>query len=200
MNPGQQSKCFGIGLSRTGTKSLAVALNLLGIRTKWYPQDYDTYRDLVLANYRLRILEQYDGLTDTPVAPYYPQFDTHFPGSKFILTVRDKDAWLQSCRKHWEKFRIEEPEPDDAPHVRKFAQWIDCVVYGSRRFDADRWSWVYDRHVDNVKHYFRDRPEDLLVIDFPRGGGWPELCAFLGKAPPDQPFPKINDFHAPLLG
>jgi len=60
MNFGDQSvreaKIFGIGLRRTGTKSLAGALNLLGIRTKWFPQDAQTYRELIMGEYRLSIL------------------------------------------------------------------------------------------------------------------------------------------------
>ncbi|MYB38989.1 MAG: hypothetical protein F4Y26_16720 [Gammaproteobacteria bacterium] len=33
---------------------------------------------------------------------------------------------------------------------------------------------------------------DLLVLDFERGDGWPELCAFLGEPVPDTPFPHVN--------
>jgi hypothetical protein len=195
-----QDKVFGIGLSRTGTKSLAAALNTLGIRTKWYPQDPVTYRELVMAQYRLSILKTYRGLTDTPVVPYYPQFDRLYPGSKFILTVRDKNAWLQSCAKHWANSGISAPEPDSAPFWRKFAQFIDCCVYGSYAFDPDRWSYVWDTHVENVTRYFKGRPEDLLILDVTCGDAWSQLSSFLSLPATDQPFPKINDFRSPLLG
>lgn len=38
-----------------------------------------------MAQYRLSILDRYQGLTDTPVVPYFPQFDRLFPG---IWTAR----------------------------------------------------------------------------------------------------------------
>lgn len=195
-----ERKVFGIGLSRTGTKSLTAALNMLGVKTKWYPQDWDTYCDLLMGQYQLRVLQEYQGLTDTPVAPYYAQFDKEYPGSRFILTVREKEAWLRSCAKHWANSGIYGPVPDSAPFSSKFAQFVDCCVYGSHQFNPDRWSFVYDTHVENVKRYFRDRPNDLLVIDIPGGEGWEKLCPFLGLEPIDEPFPTVNAFRSPLLG
>ena len=197
---GEQRKVFGIGLSRTGTKSLAGALNLLGIRTKWYPQDPQTYYELVMGQYRLSILKSYQGLTDTPVVPYYPQFDQLYPGSRFVLTVREKDAWLRSCAKHWATSGITGPEPESEPFWRKFAQFMDCCVYGSYAYNPDRWSCVYDTHLDNVTRYFAGRPDDLLILDVTKGEGWETLCPFLGLDVPVEPFPKINDFQSPLLG
>ena len=35
-------------------------------------------------------------ITDITVAPYYAQLDQLHPGSKFILTTREKNAWLAS--------------------------------------------------------------------------------------------------------
>lgn len=89
-------KVFGLGLSRTGTASLGHALNLLGVKTIHYPHDERTFADLRNANYRLHILDDYQGIVDIPVCPYYPQLDEVYPGSKFILTVREKNSWLTS--------------------------------------------------------------------------------------------------------
>lgn len=190
-------KTFGIGLSRTGTKSLAAALNVLGVRTKWYPQDPQTYQELISGRFRLTILEHYDAVTDIPVAPYYPQLDAAYPGSKFVLTVRDKESWLRSCRNKWGSRRV---PLADAPFPDRFACFIDTTVYGCYAFHADRFSWVYDRHVEHVQRYFRDRPEDLLVMDITAGDGWDLLCPFLNLPIPDQSFPKVNAFDSPLLG
>jgi hypothetical protein len=43
-----------------------------------------------------------------------------------------------------------------------------------------------------VIDYFRGRPHDLLVIDWEAGHGWPELCRFLGRDVPGEPFPREN--------
>jgi hypothetical protein len=41
--------------------------------------------------------------------------------------------------------------------------------------------------------HFRDRPEDLLILDICGGEeGWKELCSFLDAPLPHVPFPKSN--------
>ena len=196
MTPG---KVFGIGLSRTATRSLAAALNQLGIRAKWCPHDPTTYSELSSGRFELTILQHYQALTDTPVVPYYPQFDKLYPGSKFILTVREKESWLRSAEKLWTQFRFTGAEPPGAPFWRQFAAFVDFCVYGCHGFNPDRFSYVYDTHVANVQRYFRDRPQDLLVMNICEGQGWEVLCPFLDCEAPDMPFPKIDSFRSPLL-
>ena len=43
-----------------------------------------------------------------------------------------------------------------------------------------------------VKEYFRNRPDDLLVMNICGGEGWEVLCLFLNKPIPSVPFPKLN--------
>jgi hypothetical protein len=88
-------KIFGIGLSRTGTKSLTLALNMIGFKVAHYPDDEITLKELMAGKYNFSLLKDFDGITDITVAPYYAQLDKLFPDSKFILTVRDKDSWLK---------------------------------------------------------------------------------------------------------
>ena len=52
---------------------------------------------------------------------------------------------------------------------------------------------VYNRHNEAVMNHFKDRPNDLLVVDFTQGAGWDELCAFLGHPVPAAPFPHANN-------
>jgi hypothetical protein len=132
--------------------------------------------------------------------PFYPHFDELYPGSKFILTIRDKQSWLNSCGKLWGDPGAPLPLPDTGSLARCFGHFIDLIVYGSFRFNERRWSYVFDRHADSVKSYFRDRPDDLLVIDFTKNEGWEPLCRFLGKEPPDQPFPKGERFRPRAIG
>jgi hypothetical protein len=47
-----------------------------------------------------------------------------------------------------------------------------------------------------VKEYFRDRPDDLLVMNICAGEGWEKLCPFLGLAIPKVKFP--HEFKTPL--
>lgn len=192
------NRVFGIGLSRTGTKSLATALNQLGIKTHWFPHDRVTQRQLIAGDFRLKVLDTYDGMTDTPAAAFFPQFDQLYPESKFILTSRDVRAWLRSCREHWRRSR---PRPVTmlSPQWRKFAQYIDSAIYGCTSFHESRFAYTFETHQHNVESYFRHRAKDLLIIDFERGDGWEQLCPFLGVDIPASPFPRVNNFKAATL-
>src|SRR5262245_32103566 len=182
------TKVFGVGLSKTGTSSLAEALNILDIKTIHSPHDEQTYDDLRWGNYRLRIMEGYQGVTDN-VAPFYAQLDRSFPGSKFILTVREKQSWLRSIELHW---RLMMDWWHNDPPFKQFQEFISACEYGMIGFHRDRFSHVYDLHLRNVLAHFEGRPDDLLVIDICGGEGWERLCPFLGLRPRDEPFPHAN--------
>ena len=83
-------KYFGIGLSRTGTKSLYKAFKLMGFNSKHYLPPR-------------REVSRYDFVNDLPIPMRYKKLDQKFPGSKFIYTVRDTEAWLKSCKVHFSK-------------------------------------------------------------------------------------------------
>ncbi|MGQ9686398.1 MAG: inositol monophosphatase family protein, partial [Thiobacillaceae bacterium] len=176
-------KIFGIGLSKTGTSSLAHALEILGYRVKDYP-GIERYVPGDPSCIDPALLEHYDALTDTPIPSFYRELDRAYPGSKFILTVRERAGWLKSCQKQFtEKLAAKQNEA----HNRLFLD-----LYGTTVFDTEKFSAGYERFVAGVLEYFRDRPRDLLVMDITGGDGWEKLCPFLGKTVPDQPFPKAN--------
>src|SRR5215208_2900112 len=188
-------KVFGLGLSKTGTTSLAAALNILGIKTIHFPHDETTYCELTSGEYRLSILNEYDGAADTPIAPYYAQLDMVYPDSKFILTVRDKNSWLRSAERHWEADQHRRTTRIDEMGNREFYKFVDfihAVVYGTIAFNPDRFSYVYDTHERNVRQYFAGRPDDLLILDIAGGDSWGKLCGFLKLEIPDTPFPHKN--------
>jgi hypothetical protein len=178
-------KVFGIGLSRTGTTSLTRALEVLDYAAVHYPRIAD---EVAHARYDLAVLEEVDAITDTPVAAIYPHLDAHYPGSKFVLTVRDKDDWLDACERY---FAVKEAADRGTPKEEELRFYF-LVVYGCDGFHRERFSWVYDAHRRNVEHHFRGRPEDLLIFDVTAGDGWEKLCPFLGKPVPDLPFPHAN--------
>lgn len=176
-------KIFGIGLSKTGTTSLAAALEILGYRTRDYP-GLTSYTPDDLASIDPLLLAQNEALTDTPIPSFYRELDRQFPGSKFILTVRDMDGWLLSCKK---QFTPKLAEKQNEAHNLLFMD-----LYGTTVFDEELFRRGYQRFVDGVRQHFKDRPQDLLVLDVAGGDGWDALCAFLGKPVPDIPFPKAN--------
>ncbi|MBC7360383.1 MAG: hypothetical protein H5U10_17790 [Desulfacinum sp.] len=179
----QQPKIFGIGLSKTGTTSLANALALLGYRVKDNP-GLRRYTPGSLPDELIAIVDAHDALTDTPIPSYFRELDSCYPGSKFILTVRDRASWLRSCRK---QFTQAHANKQNEAHRVLFMDLYGCVT-----FDEEKFSSGYERHLNGVLKYFRNRPEDLLILDITGGEGWEKLCPFLGRSIPDQPFPKAN--------
>ena len=49
------------------------------------------------------MIKEFDGATDTLIAVSYQKLDLLFPGSKFILTIRNTRRWLQSYQLHEQK-------------------------------------------------------------------------------------------------
>jgi hypothetical protein len=184
-------KVFGIGLSRTGTKSLTMALNQLNFKVIHYPSDQTILNELESGNYNFSVLKEFDGITDITVAPYYAQLDQLFPDSKFILTVRDKDSWLRSIEAHWSGKPVLETAPDNEAKM-KLRRLLRLAVYGTYVFNKERLSYVYDLHYKNVIEYFKDRPDSLLVINICGGESWNKLCPFLNLPLLNEPFPSMQ--------
>jgi hypothetical protein len=176
-------KIFGIGLSKTGTTSLASALEILGYRTRDYP-GLASYKPGDLSCIDSQVLAQNEALTDTPIPSFYRELDRQYPGSKFILTVRDMDGWLLSCKK---QFTPKLAEKQNEAHNLLFMD-----LYGTTVFDEALFRSGYLQFVEGVRRHFKDRPGDLLVLDVAGGDGWEALCTFLGKPVPEVPFPKAN--------
>lgn len=174
------SKIFGIGIQRTGTTSLHIALKILGYNSIRAP--FRLYPDL-----NDDILSKYDALTDNPIPLLYQRLDKEYPGSKFICTTRDVGSWLKSVK--W-LFRIGRiiGDWDNYSIVHEVHQ----AFYGIRNFDEKVFREVWFAYHAEVQKYFADRPRDLLIIDFTRGEGWEKLCAFLGKEIPNIDFPVKN--------
>ena len=166
------TKVFGLGLSRTGTVSLNAALNALGYKAKHFPAPLQV----------VAAAEKYGALTDTPVCQYVEILDRLHPGAKFVLTVRDEETWLDSCRRHWAG-----PEPS-TPGWR----WNRRAVYGIETFDEAVFLRVYQEHVKRVTRYFARRPGKLLVLNVCAGEGYERLCPFLNLPMRDEPFPHRN--------
>lgn len=191
------AKVFGIGLSRTGTTSLTSALVLLGFRAEHFPCDDATRREIsefVRAPQKflpLTILRDLDALTDTPIAITYQGLDHAYPGSKFILTVRDSNSWLQSCEAYWSDF-LGAGMANVRPELTTYIEMINDTIYGVQDFDAQHFSRAYAQHVAEVHTYFRHRPDDLLVLDLVAGQGWEQLCEFLRLPQPRVKFPHNN--------
>ena len=185
-----QHRVFGLGLSRTGTRSLTAALHILGIDTVHYPIDADTLRALTSGALDFQLLESFDGITDITVSPYYAELDRRFPDAKFVLTVREEEGWLRSCFNHWSGRDAFAPAETPGREVHmKIRRFLRAATYGTYDFEPERFRTVYRKHRDDVRRYFAGREDKLLELNIVGGDGWAPLARFLGRAIPDQPFP-----------
>ena len=166
-------KVFGIGLSRTGTTTLADALQKLGYKTVHVQRPSQ--------------IDAFEASTDTPVSARYRLLDKRYPNSKFILTTRDIESWLASCEKWWYDLSTIK----DKEIALEFA-FCRGALYGVDYFDREIYREAYHRHVNGVREYFRDRPNDLLEINITAGDGFEKICPFLGKPLLNEPLPKLN--------
>jgi len=164
-------KIFGIGLPKTGQTSLALAMQTLGYKTVQYP-------------YKSSQIIKNDFAIDLPVTIKYKNLDKKYPNSKFILTTRDFDSWLESMRNHYRR------SPASKRHKKQLMFRLE--FWGTVNFNKKLMTKKYYEHIEDVNQYFRKKKKDLLVINITAGEGWKKLCPFIGKKIPRKPFPKEN--------
>lgn len=155
----RKKKIFAVGFNKSGTTSLHALFRSLGFLSyhgvEWRACD------------NLELLRTYDCFSDD-IPQDLAKLDNLFPGSKFILQVRDLDSWVYSRLAH-----IEREKKHNMPGG---PEW-DLTEYAIR-------SWIKKRNLHHlfVLSYFSKRPADLLVVNFIRDEGAAiKVCNFLGK-------------------
>jgi len=146
------NKIFCIGLPKTGTVSMNQFLNSCKIRSLHFgqPEANEIRNKIYRGIYKFDTMKNYDALTNCG-ENYFAQLDHQYPGSKFVFTTRDKERWLISIKKHWDKTISEVGE--------KAIMGIHhhLIVFGCYLFNRDRFSYVYDTTHMLVNDYFKDR-------------------------------------------
>lgn len=168
-----RQKVFCIGLGKTGTTSLKEALRILDYRLIRLPLDWKGITD-------------FDAALPGVSAAMFAELDADYPGSKFILTLRDVEGWLKSIERDMGL------KQGVARKHQAEREKILTIKYGRTTFDRDAFRTAFHGHEAKVRKYFENRPADLLVLDVTTDGGWEPLCNFLGVPVPDVPFPYVN--------
>ncbi len=94
-------KIFGIGFHKTGTTSLGTALHDLGYSVCGLRKGALSYILRGDLEPVFGLVERYDAFEDNPWPLLYRELDQRFAGSKFILTVRERNDWLASAVNHF---------------------------------------------------------------------------------------------------
>jgi hypothetical protein len=186
-------KIFGIGFPKTATSSLSKALTLLDYRSvhdpydilpRFFPEELKDFR------YDPGILENNDALAGV-VCLVFRELDQAYPGSRFILTVRDEENWLASLRGHLYP-RARATRMDAELPLQPFVR--SSMFHGDLWFieaHAGDYLAAYRRFNQDVCDYFKGR-DDLLIMNIEAGDGWEKLCGFLGRDIPPEAFPWKN--------
>ncbi|OHE99837.1 hypothetical protein CORC01_04738 [Colletotrichum orchidophilum] len=220
--PGTKLQVIGAGLPRTGTASVAQALEILldgpvyhggtqvtrgpesEIRSWTAALEHTPFRSaadekVVLDVLRTHFGQGYAATVDVPGMLFTEELVGLHPDALVLCTMRDPDAWVRSIRQTGQKslqaflsFAL-----FLLPTMRWFPRYIDAIPKG-------RWGelfpqeevmptrGVWDQHQAWLR---RVVPAERLVF-YNVKDGWGPLCEALGKPVPDVPFPRINDGDA----
>ncbi len=191
-------KVIGAGFGRTGTNTLKVALEMLGLGPCYHmyeviqrPAHIDIWYKAArgeLPDWEV-LFEGFNSGVDWPVSRFWRELSETYPAAKIILSERDPEAWHKSIDKTiFETWRAKDV-PEDYAALRRMTQaLIKDGVFGGDIEDKDRVIEIYKQNGADARAAFG--PERLLVFD--PGEGWPPLCAFLGVPEPGEPFPHTN--------
>ena len=192
-------KIIGTGVGRTGTYSLKLALNELGLGPCHHmeevlhhmPVQVPLWRDAAAGRADWgAIYDGYASAVDWPTAGFFRELFGAFPSAKFILTVRDTDRWVESFS---QTIYTLLGGRDQVP--AEMCEWFDmCSSVISRsgfpqNLDGAGLARAFEAHNEAVRALI---PADQLLV-FEVRQGWGPLCEFLGVPVLSTPFPRTND-------
>ena len=187
------TRIFGIGMHKSATTSLHLAMKLLNFNSAHWTSAHwaKAIWTEMQVWHRSSTLEKHYHLCDLPIPILFRELDAAYPNSKFILTLLDEDKWVRAAEIHWSDSNPFRSAWDSDPFSHKIHQ----IIYGQRHFDKKVFLARYRRHNAEVLDYFKDRPHDLLVMKMNEGDSgshWAALCGFVGRPIPDVPYPHGN--------
>jgi hypothetical protein len=187
-------RLIGAGLGRTGTNSLRLALNELLDQPCHHmfevfinPEQAPVWEAAARGDMPdwASFLSGYDAIVDWPGAAFWPELTAAFPEAVVLLSVRDLDEWYTSAS----HTIFADPEAGTTGHPM-MSMW--------RAITSTRFTDRLDDRAAATEAAARHNSAVLAGIDRSRlvvwnvADGWEPLCAALGVAVPDEPFPRSN--------
>ena len=184
-------KVFGIGLSRTGTKSLTSALQILGLRAQHWINALTSH-----------MLDSTDAATLDAILDGWPsdnfeRLAQDYPDALFVVTERERGSWSRSFREHWRRVqsvdsldelrsRLDDPATL-CPHGELWRE-IEGRLYASYPSAED----AHEGHRQRVSAFFASQPNRLLRLPLEHPEPWTLLCPFLGLPVPNARYPHLS--------
>lgn len=189
---------IGAGVGRTGTYSLRLAINQLGLGPCHHmeevlhnmPVQVPLWSDALDGSPDWEaIYNGYQSAVDWPTAAFFRELIKAYPSAKFILTHRSPESWVESFTGTIYKLIAER---DQAPPEMK--EWLEMVniIVGKTGFpgglEREDLIKAFVAHNEAVK---KTVPASQLLV-YEVKEGWEPLCEFLGVPVPDESFPRTN--------
>lgn len=190
---------IGVGVGRTGTYTLKLAINQLGCGPCHHMEEVLKNMDVQVSLWSealkgntnwSALYEGFNSAVDWPTAGFYRELIKEYPTAKFILTERSPESWADSFGSTI--YKLVEGR-DKAPE--KMQDWLKMVneVLTKTGFpdglDRDGLIKGFIAHNKAVREVI---PEEQLLI-FQVKDGWEPLCKFLNVPTPNAPFPRTNN-------
>lgn len=175
------NKLFIIGLPRTGTTSISVALLDYGFK-------------VAHTAYTKRAFELADVVSDAPCFCDYKELDQLFPHSKFVYLERSLEHWVPSMQMLLGKM-LPELAPKTGylnPVLKRAMNQTFAPFSASNPLSKEHLEACYIRHEQQVMDFFAQR-EDFLRIDISHSDSLQTLVRFIGIEPAAKvQFPHLN--------
>lgn len=186
---GTKNKVFVIGFHKTGTTSLETALEHLGYRVYGGDRNLMKFKNKdrkELLQYIKKLLLNYDAVQDMPWPLFYRELVELYPDAKYILSLRETEAWIDSVIRHWGSIKV--------PLHREIYR-VPCAEGFEQTYKE-----LYNEHNKVVLKFFKNS-SNFLVMEQGQNFDYRTLCEFLGIEVLPGDFPhnrKNNRFRAKI--
>jgi hypothetical protein len=175
------NKLFIIGLPRTGTTSISVAMLEQGYK-------------VAHTAFTKRAFELADVVSDAPCFSDYKELDLQFPGSKFVYLDRDLERWVPSAQMLLTKMaaRLDISTGTFSPVLKRSFNETFRLNATENPHAKEHLEACYLKHKKEVFEYFSGR-DDFINLNLSHDGSLVNLLDFLGlENAGNKEFPHLN--------
>lgn len=198
-------KIIGAGFGRTGTLSLKIALEQLGLGPCYHmvsvheaperagawieaangePVDWDA------------VFEGFAATVDWPGCTFWRELAQHYPDAKVLLSLREANGWYKSTTNTIFKLMSLAPTEGGPGFDRSPISMARRIVlqdtFDDRIDEPEYIIEVFERHNQAV----RDAIDPSRLLVYAPGQGWEPLCKFFDVPVPSTDYPHANSTEA----